>query len=203
MISNQFKELYKKTLKSADTLSGVRVECRDIQDRIKQIQLPKLSISEMNDLKEHLIEWKKNPDPDIKYKFLNLRDEFLIINEMEDDTKMLDKIYPIIQWLKTFNYVFKLIRQNQGKKDPETELALQTLDFEIRFFTNKYHRMLTDTDITNIGFRDMTEKQVENFEDEQEEEEIIEETTPEEYRPEYQPEENNEINQTSYNEEPE
>lgn len=153
-------------LKRADKTLYVKQLCREIIKNTQDIQLPKLLRIEMTELKRNLIDYKKIKDDDIRYKFLNLRNAFLIINEIEDDPDKKQLIHPILKYLYQFRPIFDMIIENQGRNTPEIELelALQLLNFQINLFCIKYHYITADTDI-GVTFTTSILKKQDTFKD--------------------------------------
>lgn len=185
MLNPEIKRLQMKLMKSADPMSQLRMRCNEVRDRVKQITLPKLSLEDISKLKQHLTEYNKIKDNDLKSRFLNLRNAFLIIDEMEEDTTLKEKLYPILSYLLQFKWVFDLIIESQGQKPTQKlELVMQLLNFEIELFCIKYGRVLVDADVGTLPFMSMKKMDIEIDEYAEEIEESTEETMPEAMMPE-------------------
>lgn len=157
-IDPMIKKLQMQLMSSADPLLATRLECIEIKNRIKTIELPKLSREEVEALKKNLAEFQKRKSDELQYKILNLRNAFLIIDELEENQNLRRKIYPILKYLWEFKKVFDTIIENMDKKPTQKlELILKMLNFEIELFYIKYNRLLIDTDMTNLAFTERRE----------------------------------------------
>ena len=79
--------LYLQKLQKSDPIAYNTAMCKIIQAKTKEIILPNLTKEEMQHLKKHLEDYEKIKGKDIETKFLNLRNAFLIVNEMEKNTE--------------------------------------------------------------------------------------------------------------------
>lgn len=121
-----------------------------IKEVVKDKQLPRLSQTELEDLKEHLTEFRKINSEELQYKFLSLRNAFTLLKDFEERPEHLEKVLEILQYLTNFDYIFELILQaREGKNKMILENALIILDLEINRFCMKYGALLSDTDPTN------------------------------------------------------
>lgn len=137
------------TSKGDMTIHSNRI-CYKIKDAIKDKELPRLSIEEIEDLKEHLTEFKKINSEELAYKFLSLRNAFMLLKEFEERPEHLGKVNQILLYLQHFDYIFELIAEAKtGKNKGILENAMIILDLEINRFCMKYSQILTDTDPTN------------------------------------------------------
>ena len=127
--------------------------CQRIQAVTQRLTLPKLTREEMGDLKEHLAEYTPIKSEELRYKFLNLRNCFLIVSEFETKQENLDKIRPILDFLDGYKYVFDLIIESQSMREhPALEKALIVLHLDISKFCMRYAYMLTETDLHALDF---------------------------------------------------
>lgn len=148
--------LYLQKLQKSDPIAYNTAMCKIIQAKTKEIILPNLTKEEMQHLKKHLEDYEKIKGKDIETKFLNLRNAFLIVNEMEKNTEARHLINPIIRHLYSYQYVFDLITQSlnkEGKKNQLLEHAINYLNFDINLFIIKYGFLTSDTDTTGLDLQ--------------------------------------------------
>jgi len=142
---DQFEQIKMKKLKDANPARYNYEMCLLIQRAVNKIELPRLSRDEMSHLKEHLEEYQKINSEDLRYKFLNLRNSFLLINEFEERAELQKRIRPITHYLDEFKYVFDLILESQSKKDsPMLDKAIIILDVPINKFCMLYANILSE-----------------------------------------------------------
>ena len=142
-----------KMQRTANPVKYNYLMCQRIHDRASRIPLPKLARPEMGKLKEHLKEFRKNDGEEMKIKFLNLRNCFLIISKFEEHAEMRQKIQPILAWLEEYKYLFDLILESQGAKEsPMLDKALIVLHLDITEFNIMYAYMLTEADVNPMDF---------------------------------------------------
>jgi hypothetical protein len=147
------------TSKADMTIHSNRI-CYKIKESVKDRELPRLSIGEIEDLKEHLTEFKKINSEGLAYKFLSLRNAFILVREFEERIEHLQKVNEILTYLKQFEYIFELITEaSMGKNKSVLDNAMIILDLEINRFCMKYSQILTDND--PIGYKNL-DKPIEN-----------------------------------------
>lgn len=147
--------LNKLTSKADSTIHSNRMFYK-IKETVKEIQLPKLDTTEIEDLKEHLIEFKKIDSEELIYKFLSLRNAFILLKEFEERTEHLKKVNEILMYLKNYEYIFELINEVlMGKNKTILDTGTIILDLEINRFCIKYGQLLSETDPTN--YRNLNE----------------------------------------------
>jgi hypothetical protein len=137
------------TSKADNTIHSNRLFYK-IKESVKDTPLPRLNTIEVEDLKEHLTEFRKINSEELEYKFLSLRNAFMLLKEFEERPEHLEKVKEILRYLKHFEYIFELIAEAKtGKNKGILENAMIILDLEINRFCMKYGQLLTDTDPTN------------------------------------------------------
>lgn len=137
------------TSKADNTIHSNRMFYK-IKETVRDKQLPKLTPTEIEDLKEHLTEFRKINSEELEYKFLSLRNAFMLLKEFEERPEHLGKVKEILAYLQHFDYIFELIAEAKiGKSKGILENAMILLDLEINRFCMKYGQLLTDTDPTN------------------------------------------------------
>jgi hypothetical protein len=137
------------TSKGDTTIHSNRI-CYKIKEVLKDKQLPRLTAEEVDDLKEHLTEFKKINNEELAYRFLSLRNAFILLKEFEERPEHLQKVNDILTYLKNFEYIFELITEaSMGKNKTVLDNAMIILDLEINRFCMKYSNIITDNDPTN------------------------------------------------------
>lgn len=156
MLSDPREQLRDMELRMQRTANPVRYNqlmCQRIHDRAVRVTLPKLSLPEMSKLKHHLRDFRRMDGDDLRIKFLNLRNCFLILDKFEEDADVREKIRPILAWLGEYKYVFDLIIESQGQKDsPLLDKALIILHLDITEFNILYSHMLIESEMNPSDF---------------------------------------------------
>jgi hypothetical protein len=143
----QVRDLQMKQIFRADQTLFFKHISHDIKSC--NIILPKLSSQEIINLKSYLIDYKPLKGNDLSTKFLNLRDAFLTLNHVAEDSEK-ELIKPILKYLQQYKPIFDMIINNQHKDkiDINLKLALEMLNFEINLFCIRYGRILLENDST-------------------------------------------------------
>lgn len=150
MANKDVERMLNQLTSKADTTIHSNRICYKIKEAIRDKELPRLSIEEIEDLKEHLTEFKKINSEELAYKFLSLRNAFVLLKEFEERPEHLTKVNQILTYLQHFDYIFELITEaSMGKNKTVLDNAMIILDLEINRFCMKYNQILTDTDPTN------------------------------------------------------
>jgi hypothetical protein len=161
--SEEYEKLRMKQLKEANISRYNYEMCLIIERKIAKIDLPKLTREEMMHLKEHLEDYKKIDSNDLRYKFLSLRNCFLLINEFEDREQFRTRIRPIMQCLEEFKYIFDMIIESEGKKEsPMLDKAINILHLPINKFCMLYSYILTEVDVNSMNFDPIIIPEAEN-----------------------------------------
>jgi hypothetical protein len=118
-----------------------------IKNNTQNITLPELTDKEIDEYKtKYLTNYSVEPNKDIKYKFKNIRDAFIIIHKRKPEDK---KIQTIIKWLKEYNYIIELIEETEPQKENYVlKRIIQTLHTQINTFNNLYEEIIKDTQTT-------------------------------------------------------
>lgn len=142
-MNNNILDYYKKY----DPLMYQTLVIETIKNNTQEIILPELTEKEIDEYKtKYLTNYSVEPTKDIKYKFKNIRDAFIIINKRKPGDK---KIELIIKWLKEYNYIIELIEETEPQKENYVlKRIIQTLHTQINTFNNLYEEIIKDTQST-------------------------------------------------------
>jgi len=132
--------------KKYDSLAYHQLMIQTIRERTRNIMLPIISTARMEEYKtKYLSNYTIQGEiKELKYKFKNIRDAFLVINKKQPEDK---EINTIITWLKEYEYIIDLI--DQDPEDHKLKRILQTYNTEITIFNNLYEELIKDQMIGN------------------------------------------------------
>lgn len=133
--------------KKYDPLMYQTLIIETIKKNTEHINLPELTDKEIDEYKtKYLQNYTIEQNKDIKYKFKNIRDAFIIIHKRKPEDK---KIMTIIMWLKEYNHIIELIEETEPQKENyPLKRIIQTLHTQINTFNNLYEEIIKDTQTT-------------------------------------------------------